>query len=90
MIKGFMHSATNWGCWRCGGTFHGEVKYCLEVNRNDGVQIIVSAPLCDQCVEHDSGVDEFLVLRQVVNHNQPVYWKLRLRIFWRLLWGVRS
>jgi len=84
-----MTSCSSWSCWRCGGHFSRDIQYNAQVfDTEDPDKIVSVAPLCVACVENNSRFDSFLVLRQLANH-QPVYWRLRLKILWKLLVGVR-
>lgn len=81
--------ASAWGCWRCGGSFEGQIPYQAEIFDLNKERIIAWCPVCDDCAVDRSNFDDFGILRRLVN-GQPVHWRLRLKTFWRLLRGTTT
>ncbi len=83
MIEVHSFSASRWGCWRCGRTFSGEAPYGIKTLDNSS---IIHAPVCRSCIE-DREYRRDLFIWAHIRDGEPVWWKFRLSLAWKILTG---
>jgi hypothetical protein len=83
--------ASSWMCWRCGGS-HGGDDEMFQVTITDAEgNWRTSACMCRGCAggrDPNGGFSWALPIIGAICNGRQVWWKLRLRLAWRILRGT--